>query len=100
MSVTLSESDLRQLEAALRLLLSPLEYERVTEWRRACRKTLERLLRADRSTFGLFGMDGEPLGEQDSDLDSAILAYLAYYHQFDVGFRDRRRELGLEVYHR
>jgi DNA-binding CsgD family transcriptional regulator len=100
MSVTLSESDLRQLEAALQLFLSPLEYERVTEWRRACRKTVERLLGADRSTFGLFCMDGEPIGEQDPDLDPAILSYLAYYHQFDLGFRDRRRELGLEVYHR
>jgi DNA-binding CsgD family transcriptional regulator len=100
MSVTLSDSDLRQLEAALHLFLSPLEYERVTEWRRACRKTVEQLIGADRSTFALFCMAGEPLGEQDHDLDSAISAYLAYYHELDLGFRDRRRELSLEVYHR
>src|SRR2546426_10623451 len=99
MSVRLSQAGLTQLEAALTLLLSPVQYERVTDWRRACRKQIEQLLRADRSTFGLF-LDQEPLGEQDADLDSAIAAYLAHYHQFDLGFRDRRRQLGLELYTR
>lgn len=96
MSLTLSTSEVTQLETALKLLLSPLAYERVADWRRACRGTLQRLLGADHCAFGLF-LDDDAR-EQDRELDAAIATWLADYHEFDGGCQIRRREVGLELY--
>jgi DNA-binding CsgD family transcriptional regulator len=97
-SITLSSSDLAQIEAAITTLVSPLHFERVTDWRLASRIVVERAIGADRSA-GMLPCDGEPLGECHSDLLPAINDYLSYYHTLDVGLQVRRRELGLEVCH-
>jgi DNA-binding CsgD family transcriptional regulator len=99
MAITLSDADLTELELALSLFLSPLRFEQLTDWRRACRTRLERLLKADRSISGLF-MEGEPIGEAHPDQDAAVAAYLAHYGALDYGFRDRRREIAAEIYTR
>lgn len=98
MSITLSSSDLAQLEGAITTLVSPLHFERVTDWRLASRIAVERAIGADRSA-GMLPCDGEPLGECHPDLLPAINEYVSYYHTLDVGLQVRRRELGLEVCH-
>lgn len=98
MSITLSSADLAQIEAAITTLVSPLQYERVSDWRLASRTVVERVIGADRSA-GMLPCDGEPLGECHPDLLPAISDYVNYYHTLDVGLQVRRRELGLEVCH-
>ena len=98
MSITLSSSDLAQIEAAITTLVSPLHYECVSDWRLASRTVVERVIGADRSA-GMLPCAGEPLGECHPDLLPAISDYVNYYHTLDVGLQIRRRELGLEVCH-
>lgn len=98
MSITLSSSDLAQLESALTTLVSPLHYERVSDWRTASRLAVERVIDADRSA-GMLPCADEPFGECHPDLLPAITDYINYYHTLDVGLQVRRRELGLEVCH-
>jgi DNA-binding CsgD family transcriptional regulator len=97
-SITLSSTDLAQIEAALTTLVSPLHYERIGDWRIASRLAVERVIGADRSA-GMLPCADEPLGECHADLLPAINDYLNYYHTLDVGLQIRRRELGLEVCH-
>ena len=98
MSLTLSSSDLAQLESAITTLVSPLHYETVLDWRKASRVIVERVIEADRSA-GMIPMEGEPLGECHPDLLPAITDYVNYYHTLDVGLQVKRREMGLEVCH-
>lgn len=98
MSITLSLSDLAQIEAAFTTLVSPLEFESIAAWRTASRVSVERLIGADRSA-GMLPCADEPLGECHPDLLPAITDYVSYYHTLDVGLQVRRRELGLEVCH-
>jgi DNA-binding CsgD family transcriptional regulator len=97
-SITLSSTDLAQLETALTTLVSPLSYERIGDWRVASRLAVERVIEADKSA-GMLPCGDEPLGECHTDLLPAINDYLNYYHTLDVGLQIRRRELGLEVCH-
>ena len=98
MSITLSTTDLAQIEAALTTLVSPLYYERIGDWRNASRLAVERVIGADRSA-GMLPCADEPLAEHHADLLPAINDYLNYFHTLDVGLQIRRRELGLEVCH-
>jgi DNA-binding CsgD family transcriptional regulator len=98
LSLTLSSSDLAQIETAITTLVSPLGFEDVTAWRKASRVAVQRAVSADRST-GMLPCAGEPLGESDPDLLPAITDYVSYYHTLDDGLQVRRRELGLEVCH-
>ena len=98
MSITLSTTDLAQIEAALNTLVSPLYYERIGDWRNASRLAVERVIGADRSA-GMLPCADEPLAEHHADLLPAINDYLNYFHTLDVGLQVRRRELGLEVCH-
>jgi len=97
-SITLSSSDLAQLESAITTLVSPLHYERLGDWRTECRVVVERVIGADRSA-GMLPCADEPLGECHPDLLPAITDYVNYYHTLDVGLQVKRRELGLEVCH-
>jgi hypothetical protein len=97
-SITLSTTDLAQIEAALTTLVSPLYYERIGDWRNASRLAVERVIGADRSA-GMLPCADEPLAEHHADLLPAINDYLNYFHTLDVGLQIRRRELGLEVCH-
>jgi DNA-binding CsgD family transcriptional regulator len=96
--ITLSSSDLAQLEAAITTLVSPLHHERLTDWRTKCRIEVEQVIGADRSA-GMLPYADEPLGECHPDLLPAITDYVNYYHTLDVGLQVKRRELGLEVCH-
>lgn len=53
MSLTLTTVDLHAIEAAQRLLLSPLEYSSLDHWRLAVNRSLKALLGADKVTFFL-----------------------------------------------
>lgn len=97
-ALSLTTRELALLESALTTLQSPLDYSTVSEWRAACRHQIGVLLGADKST-SLLPMPGERPEEVDPDDAKAASAYIEYYHVFDTGFLQRRRELGLEVHH-
>jgi DNA-binding CsgD family transcriptional regulator len=98
-SLTLSSSDLAQLEHCLQVLLSPLAHGAIEEWRTASRKAVERLIGADSSAF-ILPLSGEPFISAPRELLPAQLAYEQYFHSCDFVLTRRRLELGLEVYHR
>jgi len=97
-SVTLSSLELTEIESALTTLVSPLSFDRITDWRNASRLAVERVIGADRSA-GMLPCADEPFAEHHPDLLPAINDYLDYFHTLDVGLHIRRRELGLEVCH-
>jgi len=96
--ITLSSSDLTGVQAAITTLVSPLNYERVQDWRRESRLQVEGLLSAD-SSAGMLPCPGEPLADYAQDLAPAMTDYLSYYYTLDTGLQQRRRELGLNVCH-
>jgi DNA-binding NarL/FixJ family response regulator len=97
-AITLSSSDLTGLQSAITTLVSPLDYDRVQDWRTACRVQVERLVSAD-SSAGMLPCPGEPLADYAQDLAPAMTDYLSYYYTLDTGLQQRRRELGLNVCH-
>lgn len=98
MPLTLSDSEIADLETILTTLASPLSFPSITEWRTASRQQVERLLGSDRSISAL-PLDGEPLLECDAAMLPAAAAYGEYFHELDTGFTITRRKLGLEVIH-
>lgn len=69
---TLTAATLRRLEAAQQVLLSPLDYPSIDDWRSAVNRHLRKLLHADAAGFLLPGVDG-PLFYSD-ELDPDVLA--------------------------
>src|SRR5688500_3684701 len=51
MSITLSSADLEQLRRSIQLLVSPMEFECVADWRSAVNHSLKDLLNADSAGF-------------------------------------------------
>lgn len=94
--LTLTATDLERLQSAQSVLLSPLSFGSVDDWRLAACRAVQSLLQADKAGF-LLPLDGETLlvGEQ-LDMDG-FRAYAEYFWTLDVGFQQRRKELQLEV---
>lgn len=69
-----------RLQAALTILLSPLDFDSVGAWRTKARQSVQALLDAD-SSISLLQIPGVPPFEAD-DL-TPLVEYGAHYHQFD-----------------
>lgn len=100
MVLKLSGSDLVLLETALTTALSPLDHERLEDWGAAILATWRPLLTADQAFFG-YGLDGTITTVGDgSHTAEAGRAYAEHFWTVDPGVMERRKALGLEVYHR
>jgi DNA-binding CsgD family transcriptional regulator len=100
LSLTLSTEDVVRLQSALTTLLSPLDSTTLDGWGVAAMCAAQSLLGADRAVIGIPKGPGMWAAASDSAGAAALGEYLSYYNHVDVVLRDRRRELGLEVYHR
>jgi DNA-binding CsgD family transcriptional regulator len=67
MSITLTSTELQQLEQSIRVLLSPLDHGSVDRWRSAVNRTLSRLLHADSAGFLLPVSEGLALYSEEHD---------------------------------
>ena len=98
MSLTLSSADVTRYRAASAALLSPLDSPSFDSWRADCLTCVKKLSGADAAAFNL-PVDGYELIYTDSDdTRRAIDAYVDYYHRFDFGLHQKRKDLGLEVF--
>src|SRR6266550_1476461 len=89
MSLGFSAKQVARLQVALTILLSPLDFESLGEWRTKARHTVGALLGADTSV-SLLQIPGEPAFEADDP--TPLVEYGAHYHQFDRV--DKYRDLG------
>lgn len=71
MSLTLSSADLARIESSSELLLSPLNYARVDEWRRAVTRSLKALVGAEIAAFILPRVDAAPVFSEETSLERA-----------------------------
>lgn len=100
MSLVLSDADLVLLETAIGTALSPLDHERLEDWGAAILATWRPLLTADQAFFG-YGLDGVITTVGDgAHTAEAGRAYAEHFWTVDPGVMERRKALGLEVYHR
>lgn len=79
-SVTLSANDVGQLQAALKTLLSPLDFESIEAWRAETRKTVGALVQPDTSVSFL-PLDGA--NSFQSDRLPALAEYADHFHTMD-----------------
>ncbi len=100
MTLKLSASDLALLETALTTAVSPLDYERLEDWGAAVLATWRPLLTADQAFFG-YGLGGviTTVGDGEHTAEAGR-SYAEHYWTVDPGVMERRKALGLEVYHR
>ena len=94
----LSPSDLTQLQSAFATLVSPLNYERVHDWRAASRLQIESLLGAHHSV-GLLPCLGEQYVESSPDSTTVLAHDEVIGGARKIEMQLRRRELPLEVFH-
>lgn len=99
MACLLSVADVQRLEAAQRVLLSPLDTPAVDDWRAAVNRAMRELLDADMATF-MLPSPGRALMYGAEIPPSALHAYAIHYRALDLGLVRRRRELGLQVWSR
>jgi DNA-binding CsgD family transcriptional regulator/PAS domain-containing protein len=98
-SLTLTTADVARLQRTIGTLLSPLVHRDARSWAEASMREARALLGADQALMNV-PEGAAPNGFGDGPWTAeAQRTYLEYYWQFDVGLADRRRELGLEVYH-
>ncbi len=97
-SVTLSPSDVAKLQSVFATLVSVLSFERIHDWRAACRLQIESLLCA-RYSAGLLPCVSEPYLESEATVASALLPLESFYDSCDAGVQLRRRTLAIEVFH-
>ena len=79
-SLGLSTTEVTQLQAALRTLLSPLDFESLGAWRAESRKTIAALIRAETSVSFL-PVAGEAPYQADRQIDLA--QYAEHFHTMD-----------------
>lgn len=96
--VALTRREHEALHSALAILLSPLDSIDADSWRGQVGTALSELLGADRVAFQL-DTPGIPLLYSDDYSQKTLDAYVGYYSAIDIG-RQRRDELGLEVWNR
>jgi DNA-binding CsgD family transcriptional regulator len=100
MALTLSTHDIGLLERAIKTTVSPLDHERIEDWGAAILATWRPLLGADQAFFG-HGLDGVITTVGDgARTTEAGRAYAEHFWTVDPGVLERRKALGLEVYHR
>gem|GEM_PF-1190535 len=102
MPVILTSDEIRGLQAAIASLLSPLDYPSGEAWLGAACSQVLAFLGADQALT----MVPQPRGGgfifsgSAYDLERTARDYLSGIMQFDIGLHVRRRQLGVEVYHR
>ena len=96
--VALTRHEHEALRSALAILLAPLDSIDANSWRGQVGIVLCELLGADRVAFQL-DAPGIPLLYSEDYSQKTLDAYVGYYSAIDVG-RQRRDELGLEVWNR
>ncbi len=100
MGLILSTHDIDLLEKAITVAVSPLDHERIEDWGAAILATWSPLLGADQGFFG-HGLDGVITTVGDGARTAeAGRSYAEHFWTVDPGVLERRRALGLEVYHR
>jgi DNA-binding CsgD family transcriptional regulator len=100
MTLHLSADDVARFEAALTTVLSPLAYERRDDWRLDVMRTCQSLLGADQSVFAIVRPGEAVVRTADTRTERAASDYQDYFWRTDSGVMERRRSLGLSVYHR
>ncbi len=98
MSLTLSSADVTRYRAASTALLSPLDASSFDGWRTDCLTCMKNLSGADAAAFNVPVAGYELIHTDRDDTRRAIDAYVDYYHRFDFGLHQKRKELGLEVF--
>ena len=78
--IGLTASQVTRLQAALTILLSPLDFDGVGAWRTKARQSVQALLGAD-SSVSLLQIPGNPAFEADDV--TPMVEYGAHYHQLD-----------------
>ena len=87
----LSHREVRSLSAFIEVLCAPLTFPDSRTWRREVISRGKDLVSVDRAVFGLGWEGTAPI--EDEGLDpGATPAYIQYYHQFDRGHEERRRQ--------
>ena len=100
MPLTLSDAELRQLTAVMRVLVSPSRFATLTAWRREIGVAVQRLLGSDGSAVLIQGTDGPPMvatGQWESQVPRALAEYVEAHHHRNAGER-RRLSLGLATW--
>lgn len=99
-SIRLTSRDISELQTALETILTPISHSTPEEWGAAVMRDVRTLLRADQMLFAL-PLDGQVriagLGDRTEE---AARQYNHEYWRTDFVVSLRRKELGLEVYHR
>lgn len=96
MTLRLSAAELSRLEAASRVLLSPLEYADLTEWRTAANTACRELLQTERASFFL-RCDGGPAVVSDFAAEDLGL-YSTYQRELESKYERTPRAVALGVY--
>jgi DNA-binding CsgD family transcriptional regulator len=96
-SVTLSPSDVARLPSVFATLVSPLDYERVHDWREASRMQIESLLGADHSA-GVLPCAGERYLESSPEGASMFGGNGASHEALEIETWLRHREIPLDVF--
>jgi DNA-binding CsgD family transcriptional regulator len=100
MTIRLSSADIARLHSAQTTLVSALGFESVEAWAGQAMAETIAVLGADKAYFALPTASGMFTAAAGDRTEDGLTAYLAYYWQTDLVLRQRRVELGLEVYHR
>ena len=100
MSLTLSLTDIRALRGSLVTLLSPLDYPTVGQWGAAVLESLARTLGADQAFLAFPQGASVRLESMGAFAEPAGRAYEEHFWRLDPGVMERRKQLGLQVYHR
>ena len=100
MSLTLSIADVHALRGSLVTLLSPLDYPTVGQWGTAVLSSLVQTLGADQAFLALPDGSGLRLQSMGAFAEPAARAYEQHFWRLDPGVTERRKQLGLQVYHR
>ena len=95
--LTLSPADCKRLEESLSVLLSPLEYDRLDDWRLAVNRSVRRLLQSDLATFHLsHERTSVPLLSEEISA-TALQKYPAHLQHWNdrLGMVDRMSAMGV-----
>lgn len=98
--LTLTDDELEQLERVMTTLLSPLDFDHVSDWGLSAVQSIQNLLRGDQALFGhaLGGtLRADGIGPHT---EVAARQYAEHFWTVDPGMTERRKTAHLEVYHR
>src|SRR4051794_40325743 len=98
MAATLSPVEVQDLQAALRVLVAPLEYPDLVSWCAAATERCRVFLKADQALFGLMSSDRMVVFPQGAYAGDAADSYMRHYWRHDFVLTERRFQLRRETY--